>query len=78
MKATILGNDFNRIMDATKQFCRSGERTQYGYVRLDFDATTLKVTVMRYSCATEKAARSAVRGTSAMVAMQAQRAMPPG
>lgn len=44
MKATILGNDFNRIMDATKQFCRSGERTQYGYVRLDFDATTLKVT----------------------------------
>ena len=40
--------------------------------------TTLKVTVMRYSCATEKAARSAVRGTSAMVAMQAQRAMPPG
>ena len=43
MKATILGNDFNRIMDATKQFCRSGERTQYGYVRLDFDATTLKV-----------------------------------
>ena len=44
MKANILGNDFNRIMDATKSFRRSGDKAQFGYVRLDFDATTLKVT----------------------------------
>lgn len=48
MKANILGNDFNRIMAATKQFCSSGERTQYGYVRLDFDAVALRVEA--YAC----------------------------
>ena len=45
MKATILGNDFNRIMDATKQFC--GTRTRHKeqeYIRLDFDAETQRVT----------------------------------
>lgn len=43
MKATILGNDFNRIMDATKSFCRSGDPAQFGYIRLDFDAVALRV-----------------------------------
>ena len=45
MKATILGNDFNRIMDATKQFC--GTRTRHKeqeYIRLDFDAEIQRVT----------------------------------
>ena len=48
MKATILGNDFNRIMDATKQFCRSGDKAQFGYIRLDFDAVALRVEA--YAC----------------------------
>ena len=48
MKATILGNDFNRIMDATKSFCRSGDPAQFGYIRLDFDAVALRVEA--YAC----------------------------
>ena len=45
MKATILGNDFNRIMDATKQFCDTSTRhKEQEYIRLDFDAETQRVT----------------------------------
>ena len=45
MKATILGNDFNRIMDATKQFCYKGaKRPDQEYIRFDFDAETQRVT----------------------------------
>ena len=45
MKARILGNDFNRIMDATKQFCGTSTRhKEQEYIRLDFDAETLRVT----------------------------------
>lgn len=45
MKATILGNDFNRIMDATKQFCGTSTRhKEQEYIRLDFDAETQRVT----------------------------------
>lgn len=45
MKATILGNDFNRIMDATKQFCDTSTRhKELEYIRLDFDAETQRVT----------------------------------
>lgn len=45
MKARILGNDFNRIMDATKQFCGTSTRhKEQEYIRLDFDAETQRVT----------------------------------
>ena len=45
MKARILGNDFNRIMDATKQFCKTSTRhKEQEYIRLDFDAETQRVT----------------------------------
>lgn len=45
MKARILGNDFNRIMDATKQFCDTSTRhKEQEYIRLDFDAETQRVT----------------------------------
>lgn len=45
MKATILGNDFNRIMDATKQFCGTSTRhKEQEYIRLDFDAEIQRVT----------------------------------
>ena len=45
MKARILGNDFNRIMDATKQFCNTSTRhKEQEYIRLDFDAETQRVT----------------------------------
>lgn len=45
MKARILGNDFNRIMDATKQFCDTSTRhKEQEYIRLDFDAETQCVT----------------------------------
>ena len=45
MKATILGNDFNRIMDATKQFCDTSTRhKEQEYIRLDFDAEIQRVT----------------------------------
>ena len=45
MKARILGNDFNRIMDATKQFCDTSTRhKEKEYIRLDFDAETQRVT----------------------------------
>lgn len=45
MKARILGNDFNRIMDATKQFCDTSTRhKELEYIRLDFDAETQRVT----------------------------------
>lgn len=45
MKARILGNDFNRIMDATKQFCGTNtRRKEQEYIRLDFDAETQRVT----------------------------------
>ena len=41
MKARILGNDFNRIIDATKQFCDTSTRhKEQEYIRLDFDAET--------------------------------------
>lgn len=45
MKARIFGNDFNRIMDATKQFCGTSTRhKEQEYIRLDFDAETQRVT----------------------------------
>ena len=45
MKARILGNDFNRIMDATKQFCDTSTRhKEQEYIRLDFDAEIQRVT----------------------------------
>ena len=45
MKARILGNDFNRIMDATKQFCGTSTRhKEQEYIRLDFDAEIQRVT----------------------------------
>nr|DAL71695.1 MAG TPA: DNA polymerase III subunit beta [Caudoviricetes sp.] len=45
MKAKILGNDFNRIMDATKQFCGTSTRhKEQEYIRLDFDAEIQRVT----------------------------------
>ena len=47
MKARILGNDFNRIMDATKQFCDTSTRhKEQEYIRLDFDAETQRVTAL--------------------------------
>lgn len=45
MKARILGNDFNRIMDATKKFCDTSTRhKEQEYIRLDFDAEAQRVT----------------------------------
>lgn len=49
MKAKILSDDFNRIVDATKRFTdnvSSGRGRAYKYIRFDFDAEHQKVTAV--------------------------------